>query len=231
MLATIAGLLLFAGLLFAAFPLLLAIKRRVLWRVRRKLTISYVFIGFVPAMLIIAFFLLCGLLLFFNTAGYMLRSRAAALVDHTEFLAQSAALDVARAATPAEIASALDRVHAGAAVRYPSVSYAVVPGERACGSVPVEEAGVRADVVLMGAWSHLAAPQSARMGTVLRLCGPRHAAGDRPCGAGGTGRRLDRRGRSFPRRGRRRAAEPCVRPRAEGRHRHCHGRRGDDDAG
>jgi len=159
-LATIAGFLLFAGALVAAVPLLRAIKRRVLWRVRRKLTISYIFIGFVPAMLIIAFFLLCGLLLFFNTAGYMVRSRAAALVDDTEFLAQSAARDVARAATRAEVSAALDRVHAAAAVRYPTVSYAVVPGERACGSAPVEEDGVRADVILVGAWPPLAAPQS-----------------------------------------------------------------------
>ena len=35
-------------------------KRRLLWRVRRKLIISYIFIGFIPAMLIVAFFLLGG---------------------------------------------------------------------------------------------------------------------------------------------------------------------------
>lgn len=159
-LVTIAGFLLFAGALIAAIPLLLAIKRRVLWRVRRKLTISYIFVGFVPAILIIAFFLLCGLLLFFNTAGYMVRSRAAALVDHAEFLAQSAARDVARAATPEEVSAALDRVHAAAAVRYPTVSYAIVPGARACSSASVAEDGAPASVVLTGAWSHLAAPPS-----------------------------------------------------------------------
>jgi len=154
-LATIAGFLLFAGALVAAVLLLTAIKRRVLWRVRRKLTISYIFIGFVPAMLIIAFFLLCGLLLFFNTAGYMVRSRAAALVDHAAFLAQSAALEVARAATPAEVSAALDRVHAAAAVRYPTVSFAVVRGERACGATPVDKGGGRDSGILTGAWSHL----------------------------------------------------------------------------
>ena len=77
MLATIAGLLLFAGALLAAIPLLRAVNRRLLWRVRRKLTISYIFIGVVPAILIVAFFLLCGLLLFFNVGGYIVRSRAA----------------------------------------------------------------------------------------------------------------------------------------------------------
>ena len=40
-----------------------------LWRVRRKLTLSYIFIGFVPVLLIVVFFLLCGLLLFFNVSS------------------------------------------------------------------------------------------------------------------------------------------------------------------
>src|SRR5712671_2299339 len=35
-------------------------RRRLLWRVRRKLVISYIFIGFIPAALIVAFFLLSG---------------------------------------------------------------------------------------------------------------------------------------------------------------------------
>jgi serine phosphatase RsbU (regulator of sigma subunit) len=99
-LATIAGLLLFAGALLAAIPLLQAIKRRLLWRVRRKLTISYIFIGVVPAILIATFFLLCGLLLFFNVAGYTVRSRAAALVDEARSLAQLVAVDPGTAVPP-----------------------------------------------------------------------------------------------------------------------------------
>src|SRR5512144_1880141 len=39
-------------------------RRRLLWRVRRKLILSYIFIGLVPALLIIAFFLLGGFILF-----------------------------------------------------------------------------------------------------------------------------------------------------------------------
>jgi len=46
-----------------------------LWRVRRKLTLSYVFIGFVPVLLLASFFLLCGLLLFFNVSSYLVQSR------------------------------------------------------------------------------------------------------------------------------------------------------------
>ena len=50
-------------------------KRRLLWRVRRKLIISYIFIGFIPAILIVAFFLLGGLLLFSNFSSYLVQSR------------------------------------------------------------------------------------------------------------------------------------------------------------
>src|SRR5688572_27672751 len=74
-------------------PLLRAINRRLLWRVRRKLTISYIFIGVVPATLIAAFFLLCGLILFFNVGGYIVRSRAASLVDEARFWAQLVAVN------------------------------------------------------------------------------------------------------------------------------------------
>ena len=117
MLATIAGLLLFAGALLAAIPLLQALKRRLLWRVRRKLTISYIFIGVVPAILIAGFFLLCGLLLFFNVGGYLVRSRAASLVDEARALAQLLAADPTA------------EVPAGA-------SKAIVPGDRIPAWVP-----------------------------------------------------------------------------------------------
>jgi serine phosphatase RsbU (regulator of sigma subunit) len=119
-LATLAGLLLFAGVLLAAIPLLQAIKRRLLWRVRRKLTISYIFIGVVPAILIAGFFLLCGLLLFFNVGGYLVRSRAASLVDEARALAQLIA------ANPSA------EVPAGA-------SKAIVPGDQIPAWVPRNE--------------------------------------------------------------------------------------------
>ena len=106
MFATIAGLLLFAGALLAAIPLLRAVNRRLLWRVRRKLTISYIFIGVIPAVLIGTFFLLCGLLLFFNVGGYMVRSRAAALTGEAQALARLVAADPG-AAVPAGASSTI----------------------------------------------------------------------------------------------------------------------------
>src|SRR5262245_15383897 len=57
-------------------------KRRLLWRVRRKLILSYIFVGLVPGLLIIAFFLLAGLMLFFNVSSYLVQSRVGTLRDN-----------------------------------------------------------------------------------------------------------------------------------------------------
>ena len=77
------------GGLFLRGPRAAAAQRRLLWRVRRKPIISYIFIGFIPAILIIAFCLLGGLLLFSNfsvrfcsRACRTLTPRADRRVDH-----------------------------------------------------------------------------------------------------------------------------------------------------
>src|SRR3954469_5076964 len=63
---TIASVALAAGgAYFLARGVALA-QRQLLWRVRRKLILSYIFIGFIPSLLIVAFFVLGGLYLFLN---------------------------------------------------------------------------------------------------------------------------------------------------------------------
>src|SRR5688572_32359858 len=70
-------------------------KRRLLWRVRRKLILSYIFVGLVPGLLIISFFLIAGLILFFNVSTYLLQSRVRSVIDQAGFLSQSVALEAA----------------------------------------------------------------------------------------------------------------------------------------
>src|SRR5262249_53317950 len=77
--------------------LILLAKRRLLWRVRRKLFFSYIFIGFFPAFFLVAFSLLCGFLLFLNFSSYLVQARLQSLSDRAEFLAQNAALEIQRA--------------------------------------------------------------------------------------------------------------------------------------
>ena len=84
---TAASVALAVGAGYFVFRLLVTAKRRLLWRVRRKLILSYIFIGFIPALLIVAFFLLCGFLLFYNFSSYLVQSRLRALADESRFLA------------------------------------------------------------------------------------------------------------------------------------------------
>jgi hypothetical protein len=102
-------------------------KRRLLWRVRRKLIISYVFVGLVPALLIVSFFLVAGVLLFFNVSAFVLQNKFATLVDETRFFAESTALELQQAHTPDEMRAALTRRQGAAAARYALASYAIVP--------------------------------------------------------------------------------------------------------
>jgi serine phosphatase RsbU (regulator of sigma subunit) len=150
---------LIAGAAALAFRLFTEAKRSLLWRVRRKLTLSYIFIGFVPALLIIAFFLIAGLLLFFNVSSYMMQSRVSALVDQVQFLARAAALDLQR--DPADLAAILNRRQIAAAADYPDVSLAVVPADAPCASERFSLGG-RADPapVTAGPWDHLEPPQT-----------------------------------------------------------------------
>src|SRR5688572_5678769 len=102
-------------------------KRRLLWRVRRKLILSYVFVGVVPALLVITFFLLAGLILAFNVSSYLVQSRIRNLTDQARFLAQTVQLEVQRSATPDAIAEALERRQATTESRYPYLSLTIVP--------------------------------------------------------------------------------------------------------
>ena len=102
-------------------------RRRLLWRVRRKLILSYVFVGVVPVLLVITFFLLAGLLLVFNVSSYLVKSRLRSLTDQAQFLAQTTVAELQPSPTSAAFLETLDRRLAGIETRYPFVSLAIVP--------------------------------------------------------------------------------------------------------
>ena len=132
-------------------------KRRLLWRVRRKLIVSYVFVGLVPVLLIISFFLVAGVLLFFNISGYVLQNKFASLVDETRFFAESASLELQQAHTVDEVRVALTRRQGAAATRYALSSYAVVPMPKRCtpeSRIPLT------GVITAGGWSHVQPPRT-----------------------------------------------------------------------
>jgi len=159
LLDAVGGISLVIGAGAVAYRLGLTAKRQLLWRVRRKLTLSYIFIGFVPALLIISFFLLCGLLLFFNVSSYLMQSRIHALVDQTRFLAQNVALELQRLPGTTAIREALERRQASASVQYPGISYVVVPAARTCTAMPGAGSGPEVSTPIeAGPWAHMDAP-------------------------------------------------------------------------
>jgi len=120
------NVILIVVVLLVGWRLSRTLRRRLLWRVRRKLTLSYIFIGFVPAILIIVFFLLCGLLLFLNAGAYMLRSRVAGVIDAAQLMARSAA-DALQDVTGEDAGPILEAERHAAGVQYPGALVALVP--------------------------------------------------------------------------------------------------------
>jgi sigma-B regulation protein RsbU (phosphoserine phosphatase) len=133
-------------------------KRRLLWRVRRKLILSYVFVGLVPGLLIISFFLIAGLILFFNVSSYLLQSRVRTLVDQARFLAQAVALEAEHGDSPERLRRTLAQRLAVTTDRFPFTSIAIVPVEGlTCQS---DNASTVPPVrpMTIGPWQHLDPP-------------------------------------------------------------------------
>src|SRR3954471_17684902 len=105
-----------------SWRLFVQVKRRLLWRVRRKLILSYIFIGVIPSLLILVFFLFAGSLVFMNVSAYLFRDGYDKVIDDARISAQAAATAIAR--TPASIAETIERVHNIRTITYPGVSVA-----------------------------------------------------------------------------------------------------------
>lgn len=158
------SLALLFGICYGLTRLTVWAKRRLLWRVRRKLILSYVFVGVVPALLVITFFLLAGLIVAFNLSSYLIQSRVRNLTDQARFLAQSVQLEVQRSGTPDAIAEVLERRQATTEQRYPFVSLTLVPVQElkctvegaAAARAPRQLAA--ALPIVAGPWGHLPPP-------------------------------------------------------------------------
>src|SRR5215471_12059847 len=120
------------------------VKRRLLWRVRRKLILSYIFIGVIPSVLILIFFLFAGILVFMNVSAYLFRDGYDPILDAALLSAQAGASEIAR--SPASAAETVQRVHRIRAPLYPAVSVAYIAPDGTVQSI--------------GPWRTLPAPKS-----------------------------------------------------------------------
>ena len=120
-------------------------KRRLLWRVRRKLILSYIFIGVVPALLIVGFVLVSANVVSMNVAAYLFKDGYDGIVSDVDLAARTAATQIAEGpASPAEV---LHRTAAAIGQRYPGVAMAFVPA-KAAATAPATA----------GRWEHQSAP-------------------------------------------------------------------------
>ncbi|PWT85890.1 MAG: hypothetical protein C5B57_02080 [Blastocatellia bacterium] len=157
---TVAGVVLAAGATYFVYQLVVIAKRRLLWRVRRKLTLSYIFVGFIPTLLIGAFVLLCAFLLFYNFGSYLLQSRLQSLSDQARSVARTAAIEI-QADGGRSISAVIARRLMAAADELPGLSLAVIPVTRNCTGVVGAGDSVRVSMpIAAGPWTHLEPPST-----------------------------------------------------------------------
>ncbi len=143
-------------------------KRRLLWRVRRKLILSYIFIGVVPALLIVGFFLLSANVVAMNVSAYLFKDGYDDIVSDVKLVSEAAAAEIGR--QPAVAAETLRRSQNAVSQRYPSFSIAFVPRDSRL------VAPVRA-----GEWEHQPPPESIpQWAAVDGFGGTTFTAGDEP---------------------------------------------------
>jgi len=149
------------GVLFLARGLTF-LRKRLLWRVRRKLIISYVFIGFIPAALIVAFFFFGAILLFFNFGAYLVRSEFRTLTANAQNIAHDIVREIERSGRR-DAAEVLRTRAVELAADYPGISLAIVRTHRECGDDPTAQqtvGSVSGLVTRAGPWSHLDPPSA-----------------------------------------------------------------------
>lgn len=141
------------GVTWLAGQIVLRNRLVFLWRVRRKLLLSYVFFGVVPVVLVLAFALAAAVLLYVTVARYVFLESYTDHVRVVRDIAETSAVEIGR--TPSLAAGGLERRYDNWSDRYPGLSLALVP-------VPGAAAGpVMPPVLTAGAWRHAPAPAMA----------------------------------------------------------------------
>ncbi len=135
------------ALVYLLIRILELLRRRLLWRVRRRLVLSYVLIGFVPIVLIVGFFMLGGMLVLGTVKSSFVQLGFDEVVEDAAGLVATTVVDLRDVADPAALRVVLERRIGGVEGRYPFASLVVVP---------YMEDG--APVGVAGSWRHTTAP-------------------------------------------------------------------------
>jgi sigma-B regulation protein RsbU (phosphoserine phosphatase) len=125
-------------------------RRWLLWRVRRKLILSYVFLGFVPVLLVGLFALAGSVVLYTNIAAYVFREGFEDIQEDLNQVAVATASELGRA--PNDAAAIVTRVQLNRSTHFPAISLALVPATD-------EKPAMRAPA--SGPWRHAPPPEDA----------------------------------------------------------------------
>ena len=144
----LASVVLIGTLLAAAVVFVMRAQRRMLWRVRRKLALSYVLIGVVPVLLVVLFFAIGGLLMFFHISAYLFRDAVDDLIADARLAARATALELGRAGDSSAAERIMRRRLDALADEFPGASMVLMPWP----GTP------QAPAVSAGPWRHMAPP-------------------------------------------------------------------------
>ena len=145
-LSSVATIGLVISVAYLSWGLFVRVRRQLLWRVRRKLILSYIFIGVVPAFLIIGFSLIAVSVLSMNIGAYLFKDGYDDVVRNAGLIADAAIGDISR--SPAAAREAIDRLNTNTiGLNYPGLSLVFVPA-----------AADPARIVRAGRWEHAAPP-------------------------------------------------------------------------
>ncbi|MEO2199401.1 MAG: SpoIIE family protein phosphatase [bacterium] len=140
------------GLGYLLFRLLAILQRRLLWRVRRKLVLSYLLIGFVPILLVGSFFLLLGTLLFLTVSSSLVQRGLDEVVEDATTLAAMAAVDLESTTASRDLSAVLAGRLQVTEERYPGASIALAGRAGDPTPEPID--------AIAGAWDHASGPPS-----------------------------------------------------------------------
>ncbi len=160
-------------------------RRRLLWRVRERLVMSYLFIGVVPSLLIAAFFLFGVALFVILVSGYLFMTGIDGVIADAQVIARAAAEELERSDRTSSVQAVLDRQVSRGQIRYRGLSLVLVPRRadvsRRAAMGPAADPRLTS-VVRAGPWSHGLPPDhvpawigSGDFGDVLS-----HGGGDEP---------------------------------------------------
>ncbi len=122
------------------------LRRRLLWRVRRKLILSYVFIGFVPVLLVVAFFTVAGAISMLSASSEIVRRELDRVVADARVAATAIG---ARLSSGMEASAGIEPLLATMRSEYPGVSALVF--DESAGSIAAD----------IGSWSNGLRPDRA----------------------------------------------------------------------